>query len=51
MAVYIEGVTSLWTEPFLAALTRFNGRRGKPRNISSDNGTNVEVAANELNVV
>jgi len=47
-AVHIEVVTSLTTEAFLAALRRFIARRGKPRTICSDNGTNFQGAANEL---
>jgi len=46
-AVHIEVVTSLYTEAFLAALRRFIARRGKPRPICSDNGTNFQGAANE----
>jgi hypothetical protein len=41
-------VTSLTTEAFLAALRRFIARRGKPRTIYSDNGTNFQGAANQL---
>ena len=48
-AVHIEIVTSLSTEAFFAALRRFIARRGKPKIIYLDNGTNVQVAANELN--
>jgi hypothetical protein len=47
-AVYIEVGTSLTTEAFLAALRRFIARRGKPRTIYSDNGTNFQGAANQL---
>jgi len=50
-AVHIEVVTSLTTEAFLAALRRFIARRGKPRTIYSDNGTNFQGAANELNEI
>jgi len=50
-AVHIEVVTSLSTEAFLAALGRFIARRGKPRTICSDNGTNFQGAANELHAV
>jgi len=45
-AVHIEAVTSLTTEAFLAALRRFIARRGRPRTIHSDNGTNFQGAAN-----
>jgi transposase InsO family protein len=47
-AVHIELVTSLTTEAFMAALRRFIARRGKPRTIYSDNGTNFQGAANQL---
>jgi len=47
-AVHIEVVTSLTTEAFLAALRRSIARRGKPRTIYSDNGTNFQGAANQL---
>ena len=50
-AVHIEVVTSSSTEAFLAALRRFIARRGKPRTICSDNGTNFQGAANELHAV
>jgi len=50
-AVHIEVVTSLSTEVILAALRRFIARRGKPRTICSDNGTNIHGAANELHAV
>jgi hypothetical protein len=46
--IHIEVVTSLTTEAFLAILRRFIARRGKPRTIYSDNGTNVQGAANQL---
>jgi hypothetical protein len=50
-AVHIEVITSLTTEAFIAALRRFIARRGKPRTISSDNGTNFQGAANQLHKV
>jgi len=50
-AVHIEVVTSLYTEAFFAALRRFIARRGKPRTICSDNGTNFQGAANELHAI
>jgi len=46
--VHIEVVTGLSTEAFLAALRRLIARRGKPRTICSDNGTNYQGVANEL---
>ena len=50
-AVHIEVVTILYTEAFLAALRRFIARRGIPRTICSDNGTNFQGAANELHAI
>ena len=50
-AVHIEVVTSLSKEAFLDALRRFIARRGKPRTICSDNGTNFQGAANELHAI
>lgn len=47
-AIHLEVVTSLTTEAFLAALRRFVARRGRPKTIWSDNGTNFQGAANEL---
>ncbi|GFU47968.1 integrase catalytic domain-containing protein [Trichonephila clavipes] len=39
-AVHIEAVGDLTTDSFIAALRRFGARRGTPRHIYSDNGTN-----------
>jgi len=50
-AVHIEVVTSLTTEAFLAVLRRFIARRGKPRTMYSDNGTNFQGASNELHEI
>lgn len=47
-AVHLEIVTSLTTEAFLAALSRFTGRRGICKQLFSDNGTNFVGAAREL---
>jgi len=47
-AVHLEAVSSLSAPAFLAALDRFMGRRGLPKAIFSDNGTNFVGAANEL---
>lgn len=47
-AVHIELVTELTKEAYMAALYRFVARRGKPRSILSDNGTNFVGASNEL---
>jgi hypothetical protein len=44
---HIGVFTSLSTEAFLAALRLFIPRRGKSRNIYSDNSTNFQVVANE----
>jgi transposase InsO family protein len=41
-------VTSLSTDAFLAALRRFAARRGRPKTIYSDNGTNFQGAAHQL---
>jgi len=41
-------VTELSTDAFLAALRRFIGRRGKPSQMFSDNGTNFQGASKEL---
>jgi len=50
-AVHIEVVTSLTTESFLAALRRFIARRGTPKTIYSDNGTNFQGASNQLHEI
>lgn len=47
-AIHLEIVSDLSTETFLAALKRFFSRRGKSKNIYSDNGTNFVGANNEL---
>ncbi|XP_039451742.1 uncharacterized protein LOC120430700 [Culex pipiens pallens] len=47
-AVHLELVSDLTTEAFLAALQRFVSRRGVPRQIHSDNGTNFKGAKTEL---
>jgi hypothetical protein len=47
-AIHLEVVTSLTTEAFLAALRRFIARRGRPRTIHSDNGTNFRGASNQM---
>jgi transposase InsO family protein len=47
-AIHLEVVTSMTTDAFLAALRRFVARRGRPKIIWSDNGTNFQGAANEL---
>ena len=47
-AVHIELVSELTTEAFLASLRRFIARRGKPRVVWSDHGTNFVGASQEL---
>ena len=47
-AVHIELSHSLNTDSFLAAFSRFTSRRGTPRTIYSDNGTNLTSAEKEL---
>lgn len=48
-AVHIEIAYNLNTNSFLAALQRFTSRRGKPKKIFSDNGTNFTSGERELN--
>ena len=47
-AVHLEVAHSLETDSFIMALRRMMARRGKPRNIYSDNGTNFVGAEREL---
>lgn len=47
-AVHIEIAHSLDTDSFLAALSRFVARRGKPQKVFSDNGTNLTKGEREL---
>ena len=47
-AVHIKHASDLSTSAFINALQRFFGRRGKPRKIISDNGTNFVGADKEL---
>ncbi|XP_055633267.1 uncharacterized protein LOC129773651 [Toxorhynchites rutilus septentrionalis] len=47
-AVHIELVSDMSTPAFMAALRRFVARRGKMKEIHSDNGTAFKGAANEL---
>ena len=47
-AVHLELVSDMTTETFIAALRRFISRRGRPRTISSDNGTNFVGARNKI---
>lgn len=43
-AIHLELVTELTADSYIAALKRFIGRRGLPRIIQSDNGTNFTAA-------
>lgn len=47
-AVHLEIVSDMTTDAFLNAFKRFIGRRGKPANMFSDNGTNFIGANREL---
>ncbi|KAL0870961.1 hypothetical protein ABMA27_004784 [Loxostege sticticalis] len=50
-AVHLEVVSDLNTQAFIACLRRFVSRRGKPKLICCDNGTNFVGANNELGKV
>ena len=47
-AVHLEVAGDLSTDSFIVALRRFRGRRGNPKTIRSDNGTNFVGANREL---
>lgn len=47
-AVHLELVSDMTTEAFIAALHRFTSRRGLPREMHSDNGSNFRGAKTEL---
>ena len=48
-ALHLKLVSDMSTEAFLAALKRFAGRRGVPKEMHSDNGSNFRGAKHELN--
>ncbi|GFV42123.1 uncharacterized protein TNCV_3544501 [Trichonephila clavipes] len=50
-AVHIEAVGDLTTYSFIAALRRFSARRGAPRHIYNDNGTNFVEARRKLDEI
>ena len=47
-AVHLEVAHSLDTDSFLGAFSRFTARRGVPKIVISDNGTNLTAAEKEL---
>ena len=47
-AVHLELAGDMSTDSFIMALRRFHGRRGNPKTMRSDNGTNFVGANNEL---
>ena len=47
-AIHLETLNSMTTDSFLNALRRFISRRGKVRDLRSDQGTNFVGAKNEL---
>ncbi|GFX96511.1 integrase catalytic domain-containing protein [Trichonephila clavipes] len=47
-AMYLELVSSLLTYVFLLSFRHFMARRGRPRIIYSDHGTNLRGAYNEI---
>ncbi|GFX93213.1 integrase catalytic domain-containing protein [Trichonephila clavipes] len=47
-AIHLELVNSLTSDAFLLALRCFIARRGRPRKIYCDNGTNFRGAFNDL---
>ena len=50
-AVHIEAVGDLSTASCIAAFNRFTARRGKPKRIFSDNGTNFVGSRNEIDAL
>ena len=47
-AIHLECLESLDTDALINALARFSARRGTPKRIRSDNGTNMTAADKEL---
>ena len=47
-AVHLKLAGDMSTDSFIMALRRFPGRRGNPKTMRSDNGTNFVGANNEL---
>ncbi|GBO27317.1 hypothetical protein AVEN_80683-1 [Araneus ventricosus] len=47
-AIHLELVRSLSSDSFNLAMRRFIARRGRPKTIYSDNGTNFKGSCNEL---
>lgn len=47
-AIHLEAVTELTSEAFIATFRRFVSRRGKPKRVYSDNGTNFVGANKEI---
>jgi len=47
-AIHIEVAHSLTTNSFIAAFQRFTSMRGMPKNVFSDNGTNIVSGDKEL---
>ena len=47
-AVHLETLNTMETDSFISALRRFINRRGKVRQLRSDQGTNFVGARNEL---
>ena len=50
-AVHLEVAYSLDTDSFLGAFSRFTSRRGVPKIVVSDNGTNLTAAEKELKLM
>ncbi|GBM76251.1 hypothetical protein AVEN_105431-1 [Araneus ventricosus] len=50
-AVHLELLASLTSDSFLMAFRRFIARRGRPRTVYSDNGTNFRGGYDELSTL